>query len=115
MRPQSLPGQLASRDECLAVREDLLARCEAKGIPLEDIKLAPGSPLVGGPITIRPGSLRFNIVQHIQASSTIRQALYGFVYGAEGTKHSPSGGDPYKIKFVDIGFSIANGFSSASI
>lgn len=113
--PKALPGQLASKEACAAIRKDLKARCSARGLLLGDVQLTEANSIDGGHITIRAGSLRYNIVTHIQKSATVGQALSGLVYGEPNSKHCQSKGTSYKITFVDVGFALANRFVSAKI
>jgi len=80
----------ATRDICAASRKELL---------ITD-KIHKGKDN-----SARPGSLRYNIVDAVQKSKTVGDAVMKEVLGAG--KHAE---EPYKIKKVDVGFCLGNGF-----
>lgn len=86
VHPKALHRQLASRETCAAIRKDLKAQCSARGLSLSDVRLIEGNALDGGPIIVRVGSLRYNIVRHIQSSDTVGKVLSGRVYGKPNSK-----------------------------
>ena len=59
----------------------------------------------------RQGSLRYNIVEAIVGSPTVKSACSKEVFGAPGTKHEKLG---YRVKLVDVGFAAGNGFITTS-
>lgn len=81
----------ATREACKEARKELDARAGIKS--------------TGKPIAARAGSLRYNILKAIMESKTGVEACQKEVNGPG--KHETT---PYRIKMVDVGFAIGNGY-----
>lgn len=80
----------ATRDECATQRKELLVTDHI---------------VKGKANNARPGSLRFNIIAAVQASKTVADACAKEVNGTG--KYAET---PYRVKKVDVGFCLGNGF-----
>lgn len=80
----------ATRDACAVVRKEML---------ITDL-ITPAKPN-----NARQGSLRYNIIEAVQKSKTVGEAVTKQVNGT-----GKYANDPYTIKKVDVGFCLGNGF-----
>lgn len=93
----------ASRYQCAEVRAILVKAAVATKQPVAADKLrATSKP------NDAKGVLRYNIIEAVRNSATVGDALAKSVLGKPGSKHDNL---PYRIKMVDVGFVIANGFA----
>lgn len=81
------------RETCAAARKDADPRSAIKA--------------TDKPNNARPGTMRHAIIEAVRSAKDIVDACTKEVNGAEGTKHAEV---PYRIRKVDVGFCIANGF-----
>ena len=80
--------------------------CKAKRVEIHPLDIITPT---GKTNDARQGSLRYNIVEAVITSATVKAACSKEVNGATGTKHEKL---PYRVKLVDVGFVVGNGFAT---